>query len=67
VNKAQHLEREKAVLTRQLQTLSGRLQAGDRTVRAQISAVNRQLARIAEQLEGPNAEEGPDTPSGKAG
>lgn len=51
MDRLQKLEREQAVLTRQLDTLNGRLLAGDRTVRAQISAVNRQLARIGEQIE----------------
>ncbi|GEM_PF-4208907 len=56
MDKLQRLKREQAVLTRQLETLNGRLLAGDRTVRTQVTAVNRQLARIGEQigaLEGP--------------
>ena len=50
MDKLQRLKREQAVLTRQLDTLNGRLQAGDRTVRAQISAINRQLTTIGEQI-----------------
>lgn len=56
MDKLQRLKREQTVLARQMETLNGRLLAGDRTVRAQISAVNRQLARIGEQIE---AIEGP--------
>ncbi|MSS70761.1 MAG: hypothetical protein EXS64_04645 [Candidatus Latescibacteria bacterium] len=51
MEKLQKLKREQAVLTHQLDTLNGRLQAGDRTVRAQISAINRQLTTINEQIE----------------
>jgi hypothetical protein len=50
VDKLQQLKREQAVLARQLETLNGRLLAGDRTVRSQVTAVNRQLARIGEQI-----------------
>lgn len=50
MDKLQRLKREQAVLTRQLETLNGRLLAGDRTVRTQVTAVNRQLARIGEQI-----------------
>lgn len=50
MDKLQKLKREQAVLTHQLDTLNGRLLAGDRTVRAQISAVNRQLAKVGEQI-----------------
>lgn len=56
MEKLEKLKREQAVLARQLETLNGRLLAGDRTVRSQVTAVNRQLARIVEQigaLEGP--------------
>jgi hypothetical protein len=50
VDRLQKLQREQAVLTHQLDALNGRLLSGDRTVKAQISAFNRQLRRIGEQI-----------------
>ena len=47
----QKLKREQAILKGQLETLNGRMMAGDRALRAQVSSVNRQLARIEERIQ----------------
>ena len=47
----QKLKREQAILKGQLETLNGRMMAGDRALRAQVTAVSRQLARIEERIQ----------------
>lgn len=42
----QKLKREQAILKGQLDTLNGRLMAGERSLRPQVAAVSRQLGKI---------------------
>ncbi len=45
------LKRERVVLARQLASLNGRLMAGDRSLRTQVAAASRQVARIEERIQ----------------
>ncbi len=56
----QKLKREQAILKGQLDTLNGRMMAGERTLRAQVTSVSRQLARIEERIQAQAGEKASD-------
>lgn len=51
------LKREQAILKGQLDSLNGRLMAGERSLRAQVASVGKHLALIEERIK---AQEGTD-------